>query len=168
MLSPRVAPAGILLAAVMALSGCGSQNATTTPAAAGSTAPAAATSTAVTATETGAGSATASGLTITDPWVKTVKKGMTSAFGTLVNTTDADVTVVSATSPLSPMVELHEIADSGGKMVMRPKKGGFVIPARGSQQLQPGGDHLMLMGVTQEVKPGARIPFTLTLAAGGP
>jgi periplasmic copper chaperone A len=155
MLSPRVAPAGILLAAVMALSGCASQNATTAPAAFESPEPAVATPSAATP-----------GLTITDPWVKTVKKGMTTAFGTLTNTTDADVTVVSATSPLSPMVGLHEVVDSGGKMVMRPREGGFVVPARGTHQLQPGGDHIMLMDVTEQVKPGARIPFALKLKDG--
>jgi copper(I)-binding protein len=164
-LSPRVAPAGILLAAVTALSGCGSQNTTTPSAALEGSAPAAALESPELVADTP--SATASGLTITDPWVKTVKKGMTTAFGTLVNSTGAAVTVVSATSPLAPMIELHEIADSGGKMVMRPKEGGFVIPARGTYRLQPGGDHIMLMGVTKEVKPGARIPFTLTLAGGG-
>ncbi len=105
-------------------------------------------------------------LAITDPWVKTTKKGMTAAFGTLVNNTDVDMTVVSASSPLSPKVELHEVADSGGKAVMRPKKGGFVIPARGTHQLQPGSDHIMLMKVTKKVQPGAQIPLTLTLQGG--
>ncbi|SNS70466.1 hypothetical protein SAMN05216276_101470 [Streptosporangium subroseum] len=105
-------------------------------------------------------------LTITDPWVKATKRGMTAAFGTLVNNTDADVTVVSGASPLSPEIELHEIVGSGDKAVMRPTKGGFVIPARGTHRLQPGGDHIMLMGVTKAVKPGARIPFTLTLTGG--
>jgi periplasmic copper chaperone A len=112
------------------------------------------------------GSAAHGPLAITDPWVKTTKDGMTAAFGTLVNNTDADVTVVSGASPLSPEIELHEVADSGGRRVMRPKEGGFVIPARGTRRLQPGGDHIMLMGVTEEVRPGARIAFTLTLAGG--
>ncbi|GAA0975877.1 copper chaperone PCu(A)C [Acrocarpospora macrocephala] len=106
-------------------------------------------------------------LTIVDPWVKTTKEGMTAAFGTLVNDTDADVVVVSGASPLSPKIELHEVVDDDGKMIMRPKEGGFTIPARGSHQLQPGGDHIMLMGVTEEVKPGAQIEFTLTLKDGG-
>ncbi|MDP9842000.1 copper chaperone PCu(A)C [Streptosporangium lutulentum] len=105
-------------------------------------------------------------LAITDPWVKATKRGMTAAFGTLVNNTDADVTVVSGTSPLSPEIELHEIVGSGDKTVMRPTKGGFVVPAHGTRRLQPGGDHIMLMGVTEAVKPGALIPFTLTLAGG--
>ncbi|MFJ2031180.1 copper chaperone PCu(A)C [Streptosporangium sp. NPDC087985] len=156
-MSPRrIAPAGILIAAVTALSGCGSQTTTAPVAVASSMAPAVAATPSVTVPP----------LAITDPWVKTVKKGMSAAFGTLVNNTDADVTVVSGSSPLSPKIELHGVADSGGKMVMRPKEGGFVVPARGTHQLQPGGDHIMLMGVTEEVKPGAQIPFTLTLKGG--
>ncbi|GAA4180472.1 hypothetical protein GCM10022252_03410 [Streptosporangium oxazolinicum] len=148
--------AGILIAAVVVLGGCGSQG-TTAPAAAPSTAaPAATPSTA----------AVASALTITDPWVKTAKKGMSAAFGILVNNTGAEVTVVSGASPLSPKVELHEVVDSKGKMIMRPKEGGIVIPAGGTHRLQPGGDHIMLMGVTEAVKPGAQIPFTLTLKDG--
>ncbi|MEV8637745.1 copper chaperone PCu(A)C [Streptosporangium sp. NPDC051023] len=105
-------------------------------------------------------------LAINDPWVKTTRTGMTAAFGTLVNNTDGDITVVSGSSPLSSRIELHEVADSGGKAVMQPKKGGFVIPARGTHQLQPGGDHIMLMKVKKEVKPGAQIGFTLTLQGG--
>ncbi|WP_214414112.1 copper chaperone PCu(A)C [Sphaerisporangium fuscum] len=154
MLARRLAPAALVLATAAALAGCGSPApapATATPAAAPST----------------AAPAAAPALSITDPWVKTTKKGMTAAFGTLVNTTDAEITVVSASSPASPRIELHEVVDSGGKMVMRPKEGGFAVPAHGTHQLQPGGDHIMLMGVGQEVKPGAQIPFTLTLKDGG-
>ncbi|WP_226898876.1 copper chaperone PCu(A)C [Nonomuraea phyllanthi] len=138
------------LAAAVLVSGCGTQ-ATTSATPPGAATPAASPSPA---------------LTITDPWVKTGEKGMTAAFGTLVNNTDKEVTVVSGASPLSPEIELHEVADSGGKMVMRPKKGGFVVPAHGSHELAPGGDHIMLMGITGKVEPGAEVPFTLTLADG--
>ncbi|MBG0830043.1 copper chaperone PCu(A)C [Planomonospora sp. ID67723] len=159
MLSRRTRSAAALLAAAVALTACASQ--TTTSAAPASTASAAATPSAAPSTSTAS-----SPLTITDPWVKTTKEGMTAAFGTLVNTTGTDVVIVSGASPLSPKVELHEVVDSGGKMVMRPKEGGFVVPARGTHPLQPGGDHIMLMGVTEEVKPGAQVAFTLTLADG--
>ncbi|PZG28128.1 hypothetical protein C1I98_33015 [Spongiactinospora gelatinilytica] len=106
-------------------------------------------------------------LSITDPWVKTAGKGMTAAFGTLVNNSGADITVVAGSTPLSPKVELHEVVESKGKMIMRPKEGGFVIPAGGSHQLTPGGDHIMLMDVAEKVEPGAEVPFTLTLQGGG-
>jgi len=105
------------------------------------------------------------GLTVKDPWVKAADKGMTAAFGTLVNSGTTDVTVVSAASAVSPM-ELHEMAMQDGKMVMRPKEGGLVIKAGGEHVLEPGGDHLMMMNVTQPVKPGDEVTFTLTLADG--
>ncbi|MEV6150246.1 copper chaperone PCu(A)C [Nonomuraea sp. NPDC052129] len=145
----------LLLAAAtaLALTGCGSAQVAAVPA---KQSPAA------------AEQSSAVALTITDPWVKTAKKGMSAAFGTLVNNTDAEVTIVSGASPLSPKIELHEVVESGGKMIMRPKEGGFVIPAHGTHELRPGGDHIMLMGVAQEVLPGARIPFTLTVKGGKP
>ncbi|WP_431930080.1 copper chaperone PCu(A)C [Nonomuraea jabiensis] len=162
MYSPRsrslLLPAAALAAAVL-VSGCGGQNATSAVASAPPSRAAAAAAPTATASP-------AAALTITDPWIKTSEKGMTAAFGTLVNNTDAELTIVSGTSPLSPKVELHEVVDSGGKMVMRPKKGGFVIPARGTHQLTPGGDHIMLMDITDKVEPGAEVPFTMTLADG--
>ncbi|MGN9787194.1 copper chaperone PCu(A)C [Nonomuraea sp. ZG12] len=152
-------------AAVVALSGCGS---TTDTADTTDTATTTRSTAAAEARPPAAAATTAAGLSITDPWVKTAEKGMTAAFGTLVNNTDAEVTIVSGASPLSPKIELHEVVDSDGKMIMRPKEGGFVIPARGTHELRPGGDHIMLMGVAEVVKPGAHIPFTLTVKGGQP
>ncbi|MFI6318384.1 copper chaperone PCu(A)C [Nonomuraea sp. NPDC050556] len=105
-------------------------------------------------------------LTVTDPWVKTAKKGMSAAFGTLVNHTAAPITVVSAATVASPMVELHETVEIDGQMKMRPKEGGFVIPANGSLELKPGGNHIMLMGVAKPVLPGSQLEFTLKFADG--
>ena len=143
----------VLAAAATALAACGSS---AEPAAAPSPSPS---DSAVAAT---------GGLSITDPWVKTAEKGMTAAFGTLVNNTDQPITIVSGSSPLSSEIELHEVVESGGKMVMRPKEGGFVVPAHGTHKLEPGGDHIMLMNVTEEVLPGAQIPFTLQVQGGEP
>lgn len=135
------------LVAVLALAGCG-----------GSPSPAADAS-----PSTAAGAAA---LTIKDPWVKAAAAGeMTAAFGTLVNGTGADVTVVGATSPVSTM-ELHEMTMKDGAMVMQPKEGGFAIAAGGTHELSPGGDHLMLMSPTEEIVAGDEVSFTLTLADG--
>ncbi|WP_327085102.1 copper chaperone PCu(A)C [Nonomuraea sp. NBC_01738] len=106
-------------------------------------------------------------LTITDPWVKTTKSGMTAAFGTLANPGAAAITITSATTPAAPRVELHETVGEGADMKMRPKEGGFVIPANGTLDLKPGGDHIMLMDVADPVRPGAEVSFTLTFADGG-
>lgn len=104
-------------------------------------------------------------IAVRDAWVKAADSGMTAAFATLVNTGDADVTVVSAASTISP-VEMHEVAMAGGTMQMRPKAGGFVIPAGGTHVLEPGGDHLMLMAVATPVMAGDEVDLTLTLDDG--
>ncbi|MEV4512331.1 copper chaperone PCu(A)C [Dactylosporangium sp. NPDC049525] len=106
-------------------------------------------------------------LVVQDPWVKTAKSGMSAAYGTVVNPTGKDVVVVSAASAVSPKIELHETTTVDGKMAMRPKQGGFVVPANGSHEFKPGGDHFMLMDVTTEVKAGDQVTFTLTLQDGG-
>lgn len=107
-------------------------------------------------------------LSITDPWVKTIKGGggMSAAFGTLVNSGDTAVTVLKAATPAAPRVELHETVQEAGKMVMRPKEDGFTIPAKGTLTLEPGGNHIMLMDVKNPVKPGSEVRFTLTLKDG--
>jgi copper(I)-binding protein len=108
----------------------------------------------------------AGAVTVRDAWAKIADKGRSAVFGTLVNSSGRELTVVSATSSVSPVVELHEVATVDGKMVMQPKAGGFVIPANGTHELAPGGDHLMLMNVTTPVKAGEAVEVTLTLSDG--
>jgi hypothetical protein len=111
-------------------------------------------------------SPSAGGLTVTDPWAKAADSGMTAAFGTLVNDSDADITIVSAASDASTM-ELHEMAMSdSGQMVMRPKEGGFVVPAHGTHTLAPGSDHIMFMNLTSPLAPGDDVTVTLTADDG--
>lgn len=110
-------------------------------------------------------SAAAGVLTVRDPWVKAADKGMTAAFGTLVNDGDTDVTITGAATDVSPM-ELHEMTMKDGKMVMQAKQGGIVVRAKSSHVLEPGGEHLMLMNLRQPVQAGDELSFTLTFADG--
>lgn len=111
--------------------------------------------------------AEADAVTIEDPWVKSADSGMTAAFGTLSNTSDSDVVVVSAESSPTSSMELHEMAtNDSGDMIMRPKEGGFTIPAGGTHQLDPGSDHLMFMDVTDPIEPGEDVTVTLTFEDG--
>ncbi|MER2223734.1 MAG: copper chaperone PCu(A)C, partial [Rhodococcus sp. (in: high G+C Gram-positive bacteria)] len=66
------------------------------------------------------------------------------------------------TSPASSRLELHEVVTGdGGTMTMRPKDGGFLVPANGSASLTPGGDHLMFMDLSAPLLPGAETDLTL-------
>ncbi|MFY1670389.1 copper chaperone PCu(A)C [Plantactinospora sp. WMMB334] len=109
--------------------------------------------------------ADANPFTVRDPWVKAADKGMTAAFGTLVNSGDSDLTIVSVSTSVSPM-EIHEMAMKDGKMVMQPKTGGLIVKAGGTHVLEPGGDHLMMMELSKPVRAGDELTFTLTFADG--
>lgn len=98
-------------------------------------------------------------------WVKAAESGMSAAFGELENTGSSDVTVVSATTEASTSLELHEtVENETGEMIMREKTGGFVIAAGDSLSLEPGGNHIMLMGLTEPLRAGDEVTFTLTFS----
>ncbi|WP_280478353.1 copper chaperone PCu(A)C [Nocardia cyriacigeorgica] len=109
----------------------------------------------------------ASAVTVSEQWAKAADSGMSAAFGQLHNGGDRAVTVVSATSPASATVELHEVVtgDDGVK-VMRPKPGGFVIAAGADLALEPGGNHIMFMGLRGPLRTGSEAPVTLTFDDG--
>ncbi len=106
-------------------------------------------------------------VTVADSWVKATDTEMTGAFGELTNTGDAEMVVVSASSPSAGMMEIHEVVDKDGSMVMQPLEGGLVIPAGGTATLAPGQNHLMLMGLTEPIEAGQTVEITMTCADGG-
>lgn len=104
-------------------------------------------------------------LALESGWAKAAD-GMSGVFGTLNNASDAEVTLVSATSEVAGVVELHESISSGADTTMREVEGGFSIPAAGSFELAPGGNHIMLMQLASELLPGDEVPVTLTFDDG--
>jgi hypothetical protein len=114
------------------------------------------------ACSSGATSDDASSLTVTDTWVKAADAGMTAAFGSFENSSDHDITITGATSDAATAVELHEVVDD----VMRPVEGGLTVPAGGSLMLEPGGYHLMFMGIPAPIAAGEDVTLTLTLSDG--
>ncbi|GAC81867.1 MULTISPECIES: copper chaperone PCu(A)C [Gordonia] len=108
----------------------------------------------------------ADAISVSQPWVKAADSGMTAAFGVLENSTGSDVRLVSASSDVADSVEPHEVIDEGGTTTMRAKAGGFVIPANGSLTLDPGGEHLMFMGLKKPIRAGDSVRVTVRFADG--
>ena len=109
----------------------------------------------------------ADSIVVHEQWVKAADSGMTAVFAEFRNSADTDARVVAASSPAAGRAELHEMAPgSTGSTVMRPKAGGFAIPAGSSYELTPGGDHLMLMDLTAPLTPGAETEITLRCEDG--
>lgn len=161
---PRASRLALVAVAATALSlaGCGSS---ATPGASGSTGPGSATP------GTSAPTTGTQALTVQDAWVRAVPTltadAMTGAFGKITNTSKQPVTIVSGTQDASPKTELHETAMVDGKMAMRPVSGGFTIQPGQTMELKPGGNHIMIMGLTKPLPEGATVAFTLTLKDGG-
>jgi copper(I)-binding protein len=115
---------------------------------------------------TGTAPKVTSGLTLRDAWVKAAAQGSTALFGTLDNQTGTDLEIVSGTTAISSKIELHEVVTIDGTTIMRAKAGGFTVPAHGTLELKPGGDHLMVMGLRKPIRPGDTITATLALTDG--
>jgi len=99
-------------------------------------------------------------------WAKATDTDMSGAFGTLRNTGDVEIHVTGVTSPISERVEMHEMVPGGSGMMMQEKAGGFVVPAGGDLVLEPGGEHIMFMDLTDPVTTGQVVPLELTLDGG--
>lgn len=75
--------------------------------------------------------------------------------------------LVGGTTPAAERLEVHEMAIRDGIMKMRPLSDGLEIPAGGEVALKPGGYHIMLIGLKEQLKEGAEVPATLTFARAG-
>ena len=107
-----------------------------------------------------------SGITVEDAWSFRPPPGqiVSAAYGIVSNDTDADVTIVAASSPVAGAVELHETVIEDGAATMRRKDAGFTVPAGGSLVFEPGGPHFMLLAVDPATYPDE---FELTLETDG-
>lgn len=92
----------------------------------------------------------------------TVGEIMSGAFMTISNQTDKDMQLVGARSDVAQMVEIHQVVDG----VMSKIDGGLTIAAGQSVELQPGGNHVMLMGLTRNIMTGSEVPITLIFSDG--
>ena len=87
--------------------------------------------------------------------------GMTGAFAEISNHTANDVTLVGGSSASAMMVEVHEVVMVGGEMKMQAKDGGILIKAGETITLEPGGLHVMLMGLKAPLLGGETVELTL-------
>jgi len=97
---------------------------------------------------------------VEDAWVRgTVStQKATGAFMRL--TPSANARLVEAQSPVAGVVEIHEMAMEKDVMKMRQIPG-LDLAAGRTMELKPGGYHVMLMDLKQQLKGGDTVPLTL-------
>lgn len=77
------------------------------------------------------------------------------------------VTLISAHSPISASVELHDMQMEGDMMKMR-QVSAISVDAGETLTMRPGGGyHIMFMGLQQPLVESERFPLTLTFAEHG-
>ncbi|NUQ36770.1 MAG: copper chaperone PCu(A)C [Caldilineales bacterium] len=106
------------------------------------------------------------GVVVSEIWARQAPAGGNSAaYMILHNHGAADDALIGASTDICHSVELHETQMENDVMKMRPVAGQRIpIPANGQVELQPGGLHIMFMGLKQPLEPGARFDLTLTFA----
>lgn len=113
-----------------------------------------------------AGSA-ADGVAANDPYVRMVPPGMSvsGAFMILKNTSSKDHKLLKVDSQIAQAVELHTHTNDGGVMRMRQVKE-IAIKSKGETALKPGGLHVMLIGLKQDLHEGDNVALTLSFEDG--
>ena len=89
-----------------------------------------------------------------------------AVFVTIENTGDMPDQLLSASSDVAAMTEIHQMSMENDIMVMKPA-GILDIPAHGKVELKPHGLHIMLMGLKQRFAEGDTFAVTLTFAKAG-
>ncbi|MFC7002118.1 copper chaperone PCu(A)C [Pseudobowmanella zhangzhouensis] len=89
----------------------------------------------------------------------------TAAYFEVTNDTDTAITFVSGEADFAKRVEIHTHEQSGDMMQMR-KLDSITVNAHETLVFQPGGLHVMLLGLTGSVKPGEHRQVTLISATG--
>ena len=99
---------------------------------------------------------------VKDPWVRGTVASQKASGAFMHITSAAGGKLVAASSPVAGVVEVHEMAMEGNVMKMRAVPS-LDLPAGKTVQLKPGGYHVMLMDLKQQLKPGETVPLTLTI-----
>jgi copper(I)-binding protein len=103
-------------------------------------------------------------MAVTEAWTMATDRvtRTAGAYLTLTNPTDVDDALVAATSNAAEKVQLStlEKLPSGILSLMGLKE--ISLPAKTTVTLQPGGLHLLLVGLYRPLDVGMEVPLTLT------
>ena len=106
-------------------------------------------------------SAVAQSVEVKDPWVRAAVPGQTGTGAFMKITARNGARLVSASSPVAGVTEVHEMKMEGNVMKMRALEGGLELPAGKTVELKPGGYHVMLMDLKGPLARDSTVPLTL-------
>jgi copper(I)-binding protein len=105
-------------------------------------------------------------LVVSNIWARASATPTGAIYFTVADRGPAADALIGISTDLAAQSMLHQSILEDGVSKMRMVKI-IDIPAHGSVSLQPGGYHVMLMGLKSPLKAGTRIDATLTFARAG-
>lgn len=93
--------------------------------------------------------------------------GTGAAYLTIRNDGDQPDRLIAGETGIARAVEFHRIAAEGDLMRMQPLPEGVEIPAGGEVVFAPGGYHVMLIGLTENLRNGDDFELTLRFERAG-
>lgn len=102
-------------------------------------------------------------------WVRAMPtaQSMTAGYLKLENNSDSGITVIGATSDVSPRVEIHTTVSRDGMQRMQRVET-LDVAAGASLEMAPGGYHLMLRDIPGMPMEGADVELCLELLQAAP
>lgn len=101
------------------------------------------------------------GIEVSDVWARTSMQGMNSAVYFVIQNHNAGADeLVGAASDVADAVEVHESKMEGEVMMMNRVEAVALEPSA-KVEFKPGGYHVMLIGLKQDLKAGDQITVTL-------
>lgn len=108
----------------------------------------------------------AGNIEVSQPWARPSVVNTGAAYFTLTNKGKSADTLVSIEGDIAKEVQLHTMTMDGNIMRMR-KLDSLPLPAGKSVSVEPGGLHVMLIGLKQHLVEGQTFPLHLTFAKAG-
>lgn len=107
-------------------------------------------------------------LSVNEPWARPGTAGnVGAAYFTINNPTSQPDILLSADSDVAAHVEIHlSRINADGIMEMRPQEN-VPVPSGSSVAFEPGGFHIMLIDLQQDLQPGGAFDLTLTFQSAG-
>ncbi len=104
---------------------------------------------------------------VSDAYVRAVPPGQpnSASFMVIKNNSSENLALVGAESAVAKALELHTHTMKDGMMRMRQVKT-IDLPAGDVVSLQPGGLHVMVIGLQQKLIPGEQIDMALVFSDG--
>ena len=113
--------------------------------------------------------AASNSFTFSDMRLRATVAGMPSsaAYLQITNNGISDDRLIAAKSAIAKRVEIHLMEIDNGVMRMRAVDDGVVVASGDSVTLEPGGLHIMLMGLTNDLAPGSQHEIILMFEKAG-